>query len=181
MAQREAMTPRDLPFDVLAFLQERINGTDELAALLLIRSDASRGWIGAAVAEQLDLPRAWAGPALEGLCDAGLLVADETEGVQRFWYRPATPALESVVTVVAEIYDERRSDVLRILNDTAVERIRAAAARTFGGAFEGRSTGAKKRGAKRGAKKSSRRGGSTSQDGGREREQGDDGDPPTEQ
>ncbi len=88
------------------------------------------------VAEQLELTAAWAGPALEGLCTAGLLVEDGTVTERRFWYRPATPSLESSVTVLAGIYDEHRAEVLRTLNENAVDRIRAAAARTFGAVFE---------------------------------------------
>jgi hypothetical protein len=164
---RKTVSPQDLPFDVLAFLQERIAGTDELAALLLVRSDASRGWTAAAVAEQLELPKSWAGPALEGLCDAELLVEDGTDGEQRFWYRPVTPALESVVAVLSGIYEEQRTDVLRILNENAVDRIRAAAARTFVGAFEG--------------KKHGKREGSTSHEGARAREPRDEGESSSEQ
>lgn len=140
------MSPQDLPFDVLAFLQERITGTDELEALLLVRSDTSRGWTAAAVAGLLGRPESWAGPALEGLCEAELLVEDGSDEEQRFWYRPVTPALESVVRVLSGLYDERRADVLRVLNENAVERIRAAAARTFGGVLEGRQKSGKEQG-----------------------------------
>jgi len=168
------VSPQDLPFNILAFLQERIAGTSELAALFLVRSDALRGWSAAAVAEQLELPESWAGPALEGLCDAELLVADETETEQRFWYRPATPALESVVTVLSEIYDDQRSDVLRILSDKAVERIRAAAAKTFSGAFEGRQ-GKQSDDKAKASKRHDKREGNAPQGEGHEREQGEDG------
>lgn len=131
------------------FLQRRIAGVDELEALLLLRSDAARGWTAAAVALALDRPESWAAPALESLCNAELLVSrgGDTEE-RRFSYQPA-PAFESVVTSLAHLYDEQRADILRALNDNAVERIRAAVAKTFSGAFEVDKEKARKRGGKK--------------------------------
>lgn len=164
------MSPRDLPVDVVAFLQERISGTDELEALLLVRSDTSRGWTAAAVAKLLGLPESWAGPALAGLCEAELLGLPESwdghDEEQRFWYRPGTPALDAVVATLAGLYDEQRADVLRILNENAVERIRAAAARRFGGVLEGRQKGGETQGHHEGR---------ASRDEGRARERRDEG------
>lgn len=147
------MSPQDLPFDVLTLLQRHIAGIDELEALLLVRSDAARGWTAASVAAALDRPVAWAAPALESLCTAELIVARGGDGEERqFSYHPA-PGHESVVTRLAELYDEQRADILRVLNDEAVERIRAAAAKTFSGAFDV----GKKKARKRGGKKSGRK------------------------
>ena len=131
------------------FLQRRIAGVDELEALLLVRSDAARGWTAAAVASTLDRPESWAVSALESLCAAELLVSrDGDTEERRFSYQPA-PAFESVVTSVAHLYDEQRADVLRALNDNAVERIRGAVAKTFSGAFDGGKKKARKRGGKK--------------------------------
>lgn len=139
------MSPQDLPFDVLELLQRRITGIDELAALLLVRSEPERRWAASTVAALLERSESWALPALESLCEAELLASpDDDTGEPRFSYRPA-PALESVVTTLARLYEERRADILRVLNDNAVDRIRAAAAKTFKGAFEGSEKQAKKR------------------------------------
>mgnify|MGYP000464569623 CR=1 FL=1 len=147
------MSSQDLPFDVLDFLQRRIAGIDELEALLLVRSDAARRWTASDIATTLARPETWAAPALESLCTAELLVArDGEEDERRYAYQP-TPALESVVTSLAQLYDERRADVLRVLTDNAVERIRAAAAKTFGGAFEGKTQARKRSGKSNGKKK----------------------------
>lgn len=148
------MSPQDLPFDILDFLQRRIAGIDELEALLLVRSDAARRWTASDIATTLARPESWAAPALESLCAAELLVMrDGDEGDERrFAYQPA-PALESVVTSLARLYDEQRADILRVLNDNAVERIRAAAAKTFGGALEGQKKAKKRSGRSNGGKK----------------------------
>lgn len=147
------MSPQELPFDVLDLLQRHIAGIDELEALLLVRSDAARGWTAASVAKTLDRPEAWAAPALEALCAAELLVPRGGDAEERrFSYHPS-PAHESVVTSLAHLYDEHRADILRVLNDKAVERIRAAAAKTFSGAFDV----GKKKARKRNGKKSGRK------------------------
>lgn len=149
------MPSQDLPFDVLLILQERIAGVDELEALLLVRSDAARRWTASDIATTLARPETWAAPALESLCAAELLVALDGDGDEdecRFAYQP-TPALESVVASLARLYDEQRADVLRVLTDNAVDRIRAAAAKTFGGAFEGKTQARKRSGRSNGKKK----------------------------
>lgn len=131
------MSTQDPPPDVSSFLQEHIAGIEDLEALLLLRSDASRRWSAAAVAATLERPPAWAGPVLQALCAAEVVEGTGEGADRRFAYRPATPALESMVTTLAGLYVEERAEILRLLNENAVDRIRAAAARTFSGAFDG--------------------------------------------
>lgn len=121
----------------MAFLHGRLAGLDELEVLLLVRSDAARGWTATEVAERLGLPASSSDGALEKLCTADLLVIDGGGGgaERRYAYRPGIPGLDGVVTTLAEIYGERRLEVMRILSDSALERIRSAAARTFADAF----------------------------------------------
>lgn len=131
------MAQRDIPSDVMAFLQERLAGLDELEVLLLVRSDASRGWTASEIADRLGLPASSSDGALEKLCTAELLVIDGGGGGAelRYAYRPVTPKLDGVVTTLADLYGDRRLEVMRILSDSALERIRSAAARTFADAF----------------------------------------------
>jgi len=145
----EVVSPQDLPFHVLDLLQHRIFGVEELEALLLVRSDATARWTASAVAARLERPESWSSPALEGLCAAELLVGEGPEERRRYAYRPATPELDASVTLLASLYEERRVDVLRVLNDKAVERIRIAAAKTFSAALEDK----RKRGRKRNGRK----------------------------
>jgi predicted transcriptional regulator len=123
--------------EVWSFLKDRVAGVEDLEALLLVRSNTSRRWAADAVAAMLERSPSWAAPVLESLCLAGLLEATGSNGDRRFTYRPATPALESMVTALAELYADQRAELMRLLNENAVDRIRAAAARTFSGAFDG--------------------------------------------
>jgi hypothetical protein len=127
---------RDIPSDVLALLQERLAGLDELEALLLLRSEPSRLWFASEVAERLGLPVASSETALASLCKVSLLAAEGGGGgaEARYVYRPA-PELEQVVSSLAEIHADRRLEVMRILSNSALDRIRTAAARTFADAF----------------------------------------------
>jgi hypothetical protein len=125
------VSPHDLPFHVLALLQERISGIDELDALLLVRSDVDQAWTASAVAERLGRADAWSRPALERLCEAELLEGVGPGAERRYAYRPGTWELDAAVSMLATIYEERRTDVLRVLNEDAVERIRMAAVKAF--------------------------------------------------
>lgn len=128
---------RHIPDDVLALLQERLAGLDELEALLLLRIEPERRWFASEVAERLGLPVASSEAALASLCKVSLLVTEGGGGgaEPRYAYRPATPELEQVVSSLAGIYADRRLEVMRVLSNSALERIRSAAARTFADAF----------------------------------------------
>lgn len=129
------MTERPIPNDVLTLLHERLAGLDELEALLLLRANAPRGWTAAEVAEQLGLPESSSEAALTHLCRASLLVTEGRGAELRYIYRPHAPDLVLAVSSLAEIYGERTLEVMRVLSNSALDRIRSAAARTFADAF----------------------------------------------
>lgn len=129
------MTERPIPDDVLALLHDRLAGLDELETLLLVRRDAGRGWTAAEIAERLGLPESSSAAALASLCRASLLGAQGAGAVPRYVYRPHEPELERTVSSLAEVYADRRLEVMRILSISALDRIRSAAARTFADAF----------------------------------------------
>jgi hypothetical protein len=68
---------------------------------------------------------------LAKLCAAALLVGEGEGTERRFSYRPETPALAAAVRSLAEIYDQQRVNVILILSNKAMNRIRQAAYRTF--------------------------------------------------
>jgi hypothetical protein len=130
----------EIPADVLGLLRDCVCGLDELELLLLVRRDAANGWSAPTVAARLGVPEARVEDSLEALCAAALVVADgSTDGTdvdvkeakRRFFYRPATPALEATVNALAWICDVRPADVIRALNDHALDRVRSAARRAF--------------------------------------------------
>lgn len=130
----------ELSLDVIALLRDRVPGPSDLEMLLLVRSDPTRGWTLSAVADALGLPEAWAMDSLVDLCTAALVVEDRSSSAPRFFYCPATPALAASVTTLARVYEERPADVIRVLNDYAITRVRLAAIQAFPAALS-RDTG----------------------------------------
>jgi hypothetical protein len=126
-----------IPPDVLTLIHERLAGLDELEVLLLVRGGAVHGVSATEVADRLGLPVSSSEAALVSLCSASLLVHDGGGGgaERRYAYRPGTPELDGAVSSLAAIYGERRLEVMRILSNSALDRIRSAAARTFADAF----------------------------------------------
>jgi hypothetical protein len=121
-----------VPSDVRALLQGRVDSLEKLEALLLVRADRTKRWTAATVATQLALPDTWSEPALESLCACGLLLGQGEGTARQFSYRPASPALETSVASLAEIYGDRRTEIIRFLSKRAMGRIRTAAVRAFG-------------------------------------------------
>lgn len=131
----------DLSLDVIALLRDRVPGPSDLEMLLLVRSEPTRGWTVSAVAQALGLPEAWAMDSLTALCTVALVVEDPSASEPRFSYRPATPALAASVTKLARAYTERPAEVIRVLNDYAITRVRLAAIQAFPAALLRADTG----------------------------------------
>lgn len=131
------MPERYIPDDVLTLIQERLAGLDELEVLLLVRREAPQGLSATEVADRLGLPVSSSDAALASLCSVSLLVSEGGGGgaERRYAYRPDTPELDAVVSSLATVYQERRLEVMRVLSNLALDRIRTAAARTFADAF----------------------------------------------
>jgi hypothetical protein len=121
----------ELPLDVQSLLRERLRGLEHLELLLLLRRSAPHAWTASSIAAQASWPERWVADALEDLREAELIVMDARETERRFTYSPATTALDAAVAILAQIYAERRAEVIQTLNDHAVGRIRSAALRAF--------------------------------------------------
>jgi hypothetical protein len=130
---REPVSPGHLPPDVLALVREHGLGFNDLKVLLLLHEDAAKRWTASTLAAQLGLPEAWVEGSLEHLRAAALLVADGHETERRFFYCLGTPAIEATLARLAQISEERPADVIRALNNDALERVRLAASRAFRG------------------------------------------------
>jgi len=127
----KAVSPDDLSLDVLVLLRERLPGPCDLEVLLLMRGDPGRGRTAASMAAELGTPKSWVEQALDDLCAAGLLVEDGSATERQFFYRPATANLETTMSALARAYEERPADVVRMMNDNAIARVRSAAVQLF--------------------------------------------------
>jgi hypothetical protein len=111
------------------FLDEQVTSNLELDVLLLFLAEPDRGWLPEAVAQRLVFSVEVCEDTLERLRVRGLLEAREGAG---YWFVPANPELAAGAARLWSAYLASPVDVLRVLNERALERIRRGARRTFG-------------------------------------------------
>ncbi len=105
----------DISADVRRFVERRIDRIEQIEILLFVRRDTARFWTAADVGQALDLSERRVTDDLETLARRGLLdVRIGSEVVYRF--SPATPALLQDVQRLAEVYADRRSDILAFVS-----------------------------------------------------------------
>jgi hypothetical protein len=127
-ASTDSVSEPKIPNEVLSLLHERLSGLHEIKVLLLLHGDPSRTWSAPAVAEALRWPEPWAGTALENLAAAGLVVGIGDGLERRFSYLATTIELDAAAGVLADIHGEDGLQLMRILNSSALDRVRSAAA-----------------------------------------------------
>ena len=123
-----------LPHEVQALLHERVHGLEHVELLLHLRRCAPEASTASRLAVQLPWP-AWVEGTLGELCEAGLLVVHDSGRERLFVYGPATSELDAAVAMLDEAYGERRADVIKALNEHALERLRSEVSRAFTTAF----------------------------------------------
>jgi hypothetical protein len=117
--------------DVLELLRERVGSLEQLEALLLLHRESARAWSLQEIAEGLSLPTGMLEGELDALVAAGL--AARANG--RWSYAPRDVTSGESVARLAALYPVRRLEVLRLLSDLALQRIRGSAARAFADSF----------------------------------------------
>jgi hypothetical protein len=125
--------PEDLPDDVCRLLLEDIEGYEQLEILLLLRAHPTEDWTRDKVAERLHIDPPTIVTALAYLAARNLL---EARPGTAYRFAPKTRPLSEAVTKLAQAYDdERRLQVMRVMNQSAMQRLRHGAARVFADAF----------------------------------------------
>jgi hypothetical protein len=120
-----------IPKDVLELLRERVGSLEQLEALLLLHREPAHAWSLPEIAEKLSLPAGMLEAELDALVHAGLAARAQ----ERWTYAPRDAASGMIVARLAALYPVRRLEVLRLLSDLAVQRIRGSAARAFADSF----------------------------------------------
>jgi len=124
-----------IPSDVLELLRECVPSFEGIEALLFLRSEAHREWPSLYISEKLVIPVAVLEISLDVLADRGLIARNAGSTDVTWRYAPADTSRDDVVTKLADLYEARRLDVMRVLTDLAVKRIRGQAARVFADSF----------------------------------------------
>ena len=124
-----AITP-----ELVGFLRDRIHSYEELEVLLLVRQTPTQAWRTELAAARLKFPEATVIDAAEQLLESGLLGAEGTGQDRTYRYKPESPELATLADQLAHAFEHEPVALVRLMNDNAVERVRAAM-RMFADAF----------------------------------------------
>lgn len=131
----ERVADQELPEEVQRFLREHIESFEQLEIVLLLRSRPDQALNSAAISAELRLPEAIVDETLHTLSGRELVARARGADGPLFSYSPETPALAELVSTVAQLNQDRRLDVMRLMTANSIDRLRAKALSTFADAF----------------------------------------------
>jgi hypothetical protein len=120
-----------IPDDVRRFLQDHVDSHEKLSALLLLRRRQERTWTSAEAAAELTIAESGLEQALDELCASGL-VSRAAAGQYRY---AAAPELDALAASTAQWLQNCPVEMVQLLSENAMQRVRSSAARTFAEAF----------------------------------------------
>ncbi len=129
------MDPSRIADDVRVLLFEHVHTFEQLETLLLLRKDPTRTWTAAAVSEALNIREDSAEEALVHLGRTDLVVVAGDPRSAQFRYSPSNRAMDETTSRLAQVYDDSRVEILRLMSSNAVERLRSSAIRRFADSF----------------------------------------------
>jgi hypothetical protein len=118
-----------IPEDVQDLLRTQITSYEELETLLLLRAGRHSSWTAEALADALAVRSEDAEDALARMRDHGLVEVT----ANRYSYAAST--LDETIGRLEHAYKECRLEVMKLMNENSVERVRSAAARALADAF----------------------------------------------
>ncbi len=124
-----------IPEDVVALLRDRVTSLEQLEVVLRLRAESATHWRVEDMADRVGLPPDVTEAALLALSVAELVAFVREGDEPRWFYRPATAALDEQLERLAEWHRARPLELMRLLNAQAMDRIRNSAARAFSEAF----------------------------------------------
>lgn len=117
--------PEPQPDAAAVHLARRIASAERLRLVLLLATEPDRSWSGLDLAVRTGLPGSELRGHVHRLAELGLLLVDASGDVAL----SRRPDVRADVEALARLYTERPEAVLRALNDDAIGRVRAAAAK----------------------------------------------------
>lgn len=127
--------PGDIPPAVAALLRTHVETYEQLEVLLVLHAAPDRAWRADALATELGARPELVATALAGLAASGLVAAAGTGLRTEYRYAPAAAADAAAVEALVQVHAAQRLELVKTMSANAIERVRAAAARTFADAF----------------------------------------------
>lgn len=128
------MSADEIPLDVRALLAEHIETHEQLATVLLMRSEPESSWTTDALAEKLKMPDTIAEETLRHLVDRQLVICAE-QRPRQYTYSAATPALRQCVDRLAKAHESHWLAVMNLITENAIARARGSVANALANAF----------------------------------------------
>jgi len=120
----------ELPEDVASFIAGNIHSVSQLEVLLLLRNSGSRAWSREEIGSALYASGEMMATPLAELSAGGLVSATPPPN-ELYRFQAATPALDSMVAKLNEMYSQRRVAVISLIYSQPTDRVR-----TFADAFK---------------------------------------------
>jgi hypothetical protein len=115
------------PDDVRRFLDENVETIDQLELLRLLWEDPGAERTDAALADELQLPRAAAAAHVAALAGRGLLHGEPRAGGWACRYGPRDPAADALLRKVLQLYRERPVSMIKLVAARPADPLRALA------------------------------------------------------
>lgn len=127
--------PEDvIPIGLQQFMADYIQTYEQLEALLWFFSHRGEAIAGSSLARTLRIHEARLEEAIDRLVATGFLAPDPgSPGLTR--YEPADHELDASVRALAAFYEQNRFEVVRIMAENSIQRLRKSALHTFAGCF----------------------------------------------
>lgn len=129
------MATEEIPEDVRSFLLEHIASYAQLEVLTLLQKQPARSFTPEVAALEANIPESAAETALEELHESGVLDVTARDGRDEFRYRPREPGMDRTVERLLVAFKENPIAIVKLMNATAMERVRTSAMRAFANAF----------------------------------------------
>ncbi len=118
------------------FLRDNISSYEELEALLFLARNPAQEWSAADVANSLKVSADATEEALQALTAGGQLVdAEQRASVVVYRYVPSDDSIEQRVVELRQAYEDQRLNVVMMMSENALARVRKAAMRRLADAF----------------------------------------------
>lgn len=129
------MATEEIPEDVRSFLLEHIESYEQLDVLVLLRRRPDESFSIGAISGSMNVPDAVIERALQDLHASGLIESSLGRGGPRYRYRSGDAATDAIIDGLAKAYAERPVDIVKLMSEGAIERVRTSAMRAFANAF----------------------------------------------
>jgi hypothetical protein len=125
----------ELPEVVQRLIREQVRTYEALEMVLLLHRTPERRWRLGEIAEAVRLSEESTAAVLSDLEKQQLIVASGGAGKPMYRLQAERPEVAAAVSALARAWDDHRLAIIKLLNATALERLRTGAARALSDAF----------------------------------------------